>query len=118
MAWNFHITRRQRSAERDGLIDLTEWADVVGADASMTLEPSAHHGLSRSGLTAAVWYGHSKGHLVRFEWIAGTISAVRPDEETLDKLRLLAYTLRGHVEDDQGGWYDSRGQFLGHLAVS
>lgn len=118
MPWNFHVTRRQHAAERDGLIPLEEWSAIVDKDSSMSLEPSAHNGLVRSGLTAAVWYGHSKGHVVRFEWIAGTVSAVRPDAETLEKLRDLAGQLRAHVEDDQGGWYDSRGQFLGHLAVS
>ena len=118
MPWNFHVTRRYVPGEAGAEIPLEEWVRLVERDSELVLIPSAYAPSRIAPLSAAQWYGHPEaGVPVVFEWLAGNLTVARPDAPTLDKLRALAAALGGHVEDDDGGWYDRHGHFLGHLAV-
>lgn len=118
MPWNFHVTKRGPYGGRGGEIDLMAWIELVERDPEMVPARSAFGGASVGPLTAALWFGASgTQEPVMFEYLAGNVTAVRPDAATLRKLHVVAQALGGHVEDDDGGWYDARGGFLGHLAV-
>ena len=118
MPWNYHVTRRYLPGERGADIPLADWVRLVERDPDLILVSSAYATSPVSPMTAAVWYGHPDDEAeVVFEWLAGNLTVARPDRATLQKLHQLAAALGGHVEDDDGGWYDTRGHFLGHLAA-
>ena len=118
MPWNFHVTRRYVPGERGAEIPLEDWVDVVERDPDLVLVPSAFVPSKVAPMSAALWYGHPQGAgPIVFEWLAGNLTVTRPDAPTLAKLHEFAGALGGHVEDDDGGWYDVRGHFLGHLAA-
>ncbi len=118
MPWNFHVTKRYTAHDRDADVTLREWTDFVEKDPDLILVPSLYATSKVTPMTAALWFGHPDGHgPIAFELLAGNITVARPDAATLGKLNDMAGHLGGHVEDDDGGWYDTSGHFLGHLAA-
>jgi len=117
MPWTYYITRRMFPGEAGRNIALADWISVVDSDPSMSIVASAFDRPVAERMSAAVWHNHSGLTPVVLEWLSGTIVVERPDAQTLTKLHDLAARLEAHVEDEEGGWYDNRGQFLGHLAA-
>lgn len=113
MGYDVHITRRQEwSDESEPRILESEWEAYVSTEEQMVITGFAEC-TSPQGETIRItqpllteWRGHSSGHTVWFSYFEGNVSVKNPDEETLEKMRQVASSLKAFVQGDEGERYD------------
>lgn len=124
MGYNFHITRKNRWSDRDGLeISLEEWLSAVKSDPEMRLDGGAEATNPKTGEVLryeneglAIWTAYSGargGSGPWFDYRRGNIVVKNPDQVTLKKMWAVAQHLFAKVQGDEGETYDPTGNMAG-----
>ena len=115
MPWEVHIERRGKT-KLEERVDLTE-ADLRGLEASdpqLKFGPDEDmHGVNpKTGAKITIpgrgmvlwWSGYSDPQIprIRFSFRSGRLSATRPDDEIITKMRDVAKRLGATLVDDDG----------------
>lgn len=127
MAYDIHITRRQRWSDKEGdEISLPEWLDLVRTDPELRLDGYEETDLTSGDLirledsSMAVWLKYSKhgvdGRLAWFCHSSGNVMTKGADEEVIRKMWELADLLSAKVQGDDGELYGKDGKEIVPLA--
>ena len=121
MGYDIHITRKEDWSD-DGGPDISreEWLGYVETDKSMRLDREAvvenakGEAFSVQDETLAVWTewtGREEGKNEAWMWHSqGNVMAKNPDMAMLQKMFLIADTMGGRLQGDDGGVYNSIGE--------
>jgi len=121
MGYDVHITRKEDWSGDDGPeISREEWLGFVGNDKSMRLERDTvvendqGEAFSVQDETLAVWTewaNREEGKSEAWMWHShGNVMAKNPDRAMLQKMFLIADTMGGKLQGDEGEVYNSIGE--------
>jgi hypothetical protein len=109
MSYAIRITRGLGSE-----ISRSEWLQVVdrapdlrrGADYTEATNPGTGEVIRINNLDLTEWLGHPSGQIVPLNYSRGEVTALNPDDATIERLKSLARTLGAHVEGEGGEHYE------------
>jgi hypothetical protein len=109
MSHGVHMTR-----EPDSVISEPDWFRLVetepdlrrGADFTETTNPRTGEVIRIGSLNLVEWLGHPSGQMVPLNYSRGRVTALNPDDATIERMRSLARELGARVVGDEGESYD------------
>jgi hypothetical protein len=118
MGYDIHITRKENWFDQEPTrnISLEEWKDILASDDEMQLDGFAE-ATTTNGETIrvdnkglSVWTAYSNnglnGNHAWFEYSQGNIVCKNPDDETINKMLVIAERLNAKVQGDEGEIYE------------
>ena len=101
MGYELHITRKKYFFDEEGdAIAPEEWRQYVESDPELEIDPAVGENFAR-------WSGENRygpGE-AWFDWFEGSINTKAPDENILAKMLIIAQSLGGKVQGDDGEVY-------------
>jgi len=114
MAYEIYITKKQNWFETGTAsnISMEEWEAFVKNDPEMRLDNFSEVGLESGEMFrydnpgAAIWFNpYANGEMVHFDFLAGNISVSSPDEDSIAKMKHIAFKLGAKVQGEDGELY-------------
>ncbi|WP_299650609.1 hypothetical protein [uncultured Tateyamaria sp.] len=111
MGWSLHITRRAFWADDDdAIISLDEWCDCAEADPDLIARSKNVD--VKGQMEGTFGYVTSQGDEWPLQWSEGNVLVDRPPDDLIAKMSFIAAKLDAVVMDDDGGRYDSEGNWV------